>query len=274
MPFTAEERFRFDLTGFLVRPAILSPDEVAALVDQVDRIHHNPESLSPEQRNVPGGPSSVVIDHPKVLEVLHEVIGPDIRLEGAFSVWREKGVAHAQGFHQGGSKPIDPIFGYRVHNGEIYAGMVRVVIELTDVKKEDGATSFIIGSHKANFPLPPEHESLDPEKRSEFFTSYECPAGSAIFFSENLIHAGPPWRRDKPRIAILYAYSHYATNWHRMKIAPEIINGLPREKQAYFREVWALDFGQRPFVHNSVENFIKSTDPVTPSRFPEHQNGG
>ena len=28
---TDEERFRFDLTGFLVRPAILAPDEIAAI---------------------------------------------------------------------------------------------------------------------------------------------------------------------------------------------------------------------------------------------------
>ena len=45
MAMTEEERFRFDLTGFLVRPAILTPDEVAAIVDQADRIQHNPESL-------------------------------------------------------------------------------------------------------------------------------------------------------------------------------------------------------------------------------------
>ncbi|HCN07763.1 MAG TPA: hypothetical protein DIT01_07495 [Lentisphaeria bacterium] len=45
---TDEERFRFDLTGFIVRPAILAPDEIAAIIDQIDRIKHDPESL-PEQ---------------------------------------------------------------------------------------------------------------------------------------------------------------------------------------------------------------------------------
>ena len=52
---TDEEKFRFDLSGFLVRPAILERDEVEAIVDQIERIHHNPESLPPEQRAVPGG---------------------------------------------------------------------------------------------------------------------------------------------------------------------------------------------------------------------------
>ena len=36
MAMTEEERFRFDLTGFLVRPAILTPEQVAAIVDHID----------------------------------------------------------------------------------------------------------------------------------------------------------------------------------------------------------------------------------------------
>ena len=43
MAMTDEERFRFDLTGFLVRPAILKAAEVAAIVAQIDRIKHDPE---------------------------------------------------------------------------------------------------------------------------------------------------------------------------------------------------------------------------------------
>ena len=162
---TDEEKFRFDLSGFLVRPAILERDEVDAIVDQIERIHHNPESLPPEHRAVPGGPASVLIDHPKVLEVLHQIIGPDVRLENCFSVWRKKGQEHG-GLHGGGPQQGDPIFGYRVNNGRIHAGMVRVVFELTDVTKKDGATHFIAGSHKANFPMHSEHMSLEEGKRS------------------------------------------------------------------------------------------------------------
>ena len=94
MAMTDEERFRFDLAGFLVRTAILTADEVAGTVDQIDR-------------------------------------------------------------------------------------------------KEDGGAHFIVGSHKANFPMHPDHMSLEMGKRSQFLMSYDCPAGSAIFFTENLCHAGP-----------------------------------------------------------------------------------
>ena len=265
---TDEEKFRFDLTGFLVRPAILAPDEIAAIIAQIDRIKHDSESLPPAERGVPGGASSVLIDHPKVIEVLHEIIGKDVRLEGTFCVWRNKG-EWAGDLHGGGPGQIDPIFGYRCQNGRIHAGMVRVVFELTDIAKQDGATHFIPGSHKANFPMHPDHMSLEGGQRSEFLTSYECPAGSAIFFTENLCHAGPYWQRDTPRVAVLNAYSHLATHWHRLTIAPEIMAGLPREKQAYFREPWIADFRTGPATHNTIERFIEGDEaPVNTDHRP------
>ncbi|MDA0746714.1 MAG: phytanoyl-CoA dioxygenase family protein [bacterium] len=262
MGMTDEEKFRFDLTGFLVRPAVLKKEEIEAIVEQIDRIKHDPESLPLEHRAVPGGPASVLIDHPKVIEVLHEVIGPEVRLEGCVGVWRKKGEAHGGGLHGGGPSQIDPIFGYRCQNGRIHAGMVRVVFELTDVKPKDGATHFIVGSHKANFNMHPEHLSMEPGKRSPFLMGYECPAGSAIFFTENLCHVGPEWTRDTPRVAVLNAYSHLATHWHRLRVASEVLGSLPREKQAYFREPWIADFRTKPATRNTVDHYVNSDDPM------------
>ena len=259
MAMTDSERFHFDLAGFMVRPAILAPDEIAAIVDQIDRIKHEPESLPPAHRAVPGGPSSVLIDHPRVIDVLHDVIGPEIRLESSSSVWRSKGEAHGD-LHGGGPQQGDPIFGYRVNNGRIHAGMVRVVFELTDVSKDDGGTHFIAGSHKSNFPMHPDHLSLEPGRRSPFLTTYECPAGSAIFFTENVCHAGPEWRRDTPRVAVLNAYAHLATHWHRLTLPAEVLASLPREKQAYFRPPWIADFRTRPATHNTIERFLANDE--------------
>jgi hypothetical protein len=255
MAMTESERFHFDLAGFVVRPAILAADEIEAIVDQIDRIKHDPDSLPPALRAVPGGPSSVLIDHPRVVDVLHDIIGPEIRLESSGSVWRSKGEAHGD-LHGGGPQQGDPIFGYRVNNGRIHAGMVRVVFELTDVAKDDGGTHFIAGSHKSNFPMHPDHMSLEPGKRSPFLTTYECPAGSAIFFTENVCHAGPEWRRDTPRVAVLNAYAHLATHWHRLTLPAEVLESLPREKQAYFRPPWIADFRTRPATHNTIERFV------------------
>ena len=259
MAMTESERFHFDLAGFVVRPAILAADEIEAIVDQIDRIKHDPDSLPPAHRAVPGGPSSVLIDHPRVVDVLHDIIGPEIRLESSGSVWRSKGEAHGD-LHGGGPQQGDPIFGYRVNNGRIHAGMVRVVFELTAVAKDDGGTHFIGGSHKSNFPMHPDHMSLEPGKRSPFLTTYECPAGSAIFFTENVCHAGPEWRRDTPRVAVLNAYAHLATHWHRLTLPAEVLESLPREKQAYFRPPWIADFRTKPATHNTIERFVQNDE--------------
>ena len=268
MAMTESERFHFDLAGFVVRPAILAADEIEAIFDQIDRIKHDPDSLPPAHRAVPGGPSSVLIDHPRVVDVLHDIIGPEIRLESSGSVWRSKGEAHGD-LHGGGPQQGDPIFGYRVNNGRIHAGMVRVVFELTDVAKDDGGTHFIAGSHKSNFPMHPDHMSLEPGKRSPFLTTYECPAGSAIFFTENLCHAGPEWRRDTPRVAVLNAYAHLATHWHRLTLPAEVLESLPREKQAYFRPPWIADFRTKPATHNTIERFVgNEEEPVSVDHRP------
>ncbi len=91
---------------------------------------------------------------------------------------------------------------------------------------------------------------------------YACPAGSAIFFTENVCHVGPEWTRDTPRIAVLHAYSHLATHWHRLRVPPEVLDDLPGEKQAYFREPWIADFRTRPATRNTVDHYLSSADPM------------
>ena len=98
--------------GFLVRPAIITPEQCATIREQVIAINRNPNSLPPHHRNVPGGPASLLIDHPAVLGVLHEIIGKDVRLESPGCVVREQGQRHGE-LHGGGPQQIDPIFGYR-----------------------------------------------------------------------------------------------------------------------------------------------------------------
>ena len=115
--------------------------------------------------------------------------------------------------------------------------------------------------HKANFPIHSNHLSLEDGQQSEFLHSYACPAGSAIFFTENLCHAGPIWKRNTPRVAILNAYSHLATHWHRLKISPTVLSGLSRQKQAYFRQPWIADFRTQPATHNTIERFVDNEEP-------------
>lgn len=102
----------YDRSKYLIRPAIISPEQVANIRAQVLAIHRDPMSLPPEHRHVPGGPSALLVDHPAVLGVLHEIIGAEVRIENPNCVVRERGEMHGE-LHGGGPTQIDPIFGYR-----------------------------------------------------------------------------------------------------------------------------------------------------------------
>lgn len=257
MAMTDEERFTFDLTGWFVRPSILSADEVAAIRGQIETAVRAPESLPPHERHSPGGASSLLVGHPRIADVLYQVLGKQVRCDTTWFMHRERGVSFDNGrVHRGAWSPIDPIFGYGGHGERIHAGQVNVVVELTDVGIDDGATGFIDGSHKASFPLPPGHDSTEPGRRSRFYRSYACPAGSAVFFNESLLHAGPVWQRDTPRIAVLSTYLPVGICHHRPDTSPEVLAGLPPEKRAWFREPWTVDFMAKPPLQNSVDAFV------------------
>ena len=72
---TEEQKFIFDLKGYLLIPEVLKSSEIAALKAQIDTIRTDPESLPLHERRFPGGAASFLIDHPVVMDILHETLG-------------------------------------------------------------------------------------------------------------------------------------------------------------------------------------------------------
>lgn len=239
---TDEQKFLFDLNGFLIVEGVLPKDQCERIKEQIYLITHDPQKLPPQARTVPGGELAALIDHPVVEDILHEIIGPRLRLESGFVIWREKGQRHSQDLHQGGPIP-DPLFHYHVINGVIRSALTRVVFELNDVNTEDGGTCFLPGSHKANFPIHPNHKLLELDKQSPFLYRPSYPAGSIIFFSENTAHGGPPWQNPhQPRVSAFYAYNHIGMQFHRPYVTSEVMEFLTDHQRSYFRDVWVHDF--------------------------------
>ena len=76
-----EEKFVFDLEGYIVIKGVLSPDEVAELNDLADRKFETYPYGGAEQGRemslIPwGDPVKKLIDHPRVLPYLVELLGP------------------------------------------------------------------------------------------------------------------------------------------------------------------------------------------------------
>ena len=136
---TEHDRIVFDLKGYIVQPAVLPEAEVEELREFVLRQRREPELMPPHQQRLPGGLFERLIDHPTVMEVLLDVIDPDVaklRLENVFLSYRE-GDESRWDPHAGG-RTTNPNYAYNFHDGRIYAGMTRVVWELTEVLEGQG----------------------------------------------------------------------------------------------------------------------------------------
>jgi hypothetical protein len=247
-PMSDYEKFIFDLKGFFVIPSVLSQEEIETVRTHTQTYAQDPDSLAPPQRSPIAGPAEFLIDHPRVMGILCEVIDPDpqrIRLESVFvsnrsvndnsDPWRP---------HVGGTN-VHPSFSYRYHNGRIYGGMTRIVWELNEVVEGQGGTCLVPGSHKANTASA--HEGTWPEKADDpdsgVWESYSCPAGSLVVFSEGVRHTGSRWTLpDHPRNAVLMAYNHVSSRFHEPKpcMNPTVIDAMSPARQGFFKDVWIL----------------------------------
>ena len=229
---TEEQKFIFDLKGYLLIPEVLKPSEITTLKAQIETIRTDPESLPPHERQFPGGTASFLIDHPVVIDILHEILG-EVRMESSWFTYRTAGNGGPP--PHGGMRNVNPNFNYQSRNGKIYSALTRVVFELNEVEAGEGGTLFLPGSHKANFQIPEVHRQTD----SPLFETYSCPPGSVIIFTENLCHSGVAWQNpNRPRIAIFNCYNFVGCQFHKPSVPKHVIEGLSPEKQAYFRNVW------------------------------------
>jgi hypothetical protein len=237
------DRIVFDLKGYIVKPGVLSEAETKELREFVLCQRREPESLPSHQRRLPGGPVERLIDHPAVMDVLLDVIDPDvekIRLENVFLSYRQ-GEESKWDPHAGG-RTTNPNYAYNFHDGRIYAGMTRVVWELTEVRENQGGTCFIPGSHKANYNIRKCPASIDA-RDSGLWESYSCPPGSLVIFSEAVRHSADTWRNpNNPRVALFCAYNHINVRHHKPAFSPEVLAGLTPEHQRFFRDVYHPQF--------------------------------
>jgi hypothetical protein len=239
---TDEQLFLFDLNGFLVLEDVIPAEECEKIKEQIFQMKFKPEVLPEEAREVPGGHLAQLINHPKIVPILHTLIGANVRMDYGFVLWREKGNRHPMDLHHGGPTP-EPMFRYYNSKGNIYSGMLRVIFEFNDIEEGDGGTCFLPGSHKSNYNVPQSMVALEQGKQSPFLHHVCCKAGSAIIFTENVAHGGPVWQSDKkPRVSAFYSYNHLGMQFHKPGFNPATINSLNAEQKQYFRPVWMYDF--------------------------------
>ena len=224
-----DEKYLFDLTGYLVVQNVLTPDEITLANDAIERHQEQTRVRSREQR-LDGGSSALegkmgrlelsgmlhweepwclpfrkMLAHPRLVPYLNEILGKGFRMDHQmFLISMEKG---SEGFiFHGSSGPgFDPNQYYIYRHGKIHCGLTVVGFQLTDVNPGDGGLIVIPGSHKSNFPCPQEMRRY--QRYQDYVKQITCKAGDVVIFTEAVTHGTLPWTAEHPRRSLLTRYT-------------------------------------------------------------------
>src|SRR5262249_3524623 len=118
VPMTEEQRFVFDLKGWLLIPSVLQPAQIDALKAHLEALAKDRDSLDPIDRYSLSGPAQILLDHPAIVSILEEILGHNqdeqsfgFRCESSFSTIRPVGWDNGQAAHGGGNN-VSPLFSY------------------------------------------------------------------------------------------------------------------------------------------------------------------
>lgn len=226
---TNDERYLFDLNGYLVVENVLTPEEVAQANKAIDR-HLDRIKIRPPEESLSGGSPALtgvlgrgemggmleweqpwcdrfraMLAHPRLVPYLNELLGKGFRVDHQiFLLAMEKG-AEGFRFHGSSGPGFDPNQYYIFRNGRMHNGLTVVSLQLTDVRPGDGGFALIPGSHKCNFAAP--MSLLRYEAYQEQIRQVVSPAGSAVIFSEAVTHGTLPWVADHERRSLLTRYT-------------------------------------------------------------------
>ena len=246
---TAEQIYAFDTHGWFLIPEVFTGSELKEMRDFGYRLHHEPDSIPEHERSTLGGPFQKLIDHPLVVSLLneftahpavtnHECYGFTVESTNLF--YRTPGMG-GFGPHNGNGLLRFPgdVHYYNAFPGKGYSPHTRIVWELNEVKKGQGGTLLVTGSHKSVYTAPPEIQN--PE--SDIWSTYGCPPGSLLFFTEALTHSANPWTNtDNDRIAIFNLYSPVDSGYARVyKPHPKLLESMPPLRRTLFRNRYVVD---------------------------------
>ena len=248
---TQEQKYLFDTRGWLLMPGVLSAAETEAMRDFALQVRDRPESLPEEERCYVAGPLEKLADHPVVVGFLNEFLahphlsspacyGFRMESSGLRSPSAEPGKEGRFAPHNGGGLfrfAVDSHH-YQCVPGKAFSGLTRVVWELAPVKHGQGGTLLATGSHKAAYAAPDSYQ--DP--RSQVWDTYECPAGSVLFFTEGLAHSTCPWTNtENARVGIFNLYNSVGSRWGKWQPPPALVERMPAQRQTLFRDAHCAD---------------------------------
>jgi hypothetical protein len=231
---TDEEKYFFDLWGFMVVKSALTPEQVATLNAHIDEalVSQNAlEKTSHRFGNALQFPivGQEIIAGPAIMPYLEGLIGPKMRLDHDYiDVILKPGLGPIGATLHGGGTPYDPGQSYQCYNGRIHNGLLVVAYALKDVNEGDGGFACVPGSHKANFPLPIAWRDMT-KPNNPVARPIPCQAGDAIIFTEALTHGTYPWSSNNQRRTLFLKYNYPMFAWGEPRYDHAVHPDMPLE---------------------------------------------
>ncbi len=212
-----EERYFFDVNGYVVIEGVLSRNEAQRLSDVVGsrRLPPPGESIASQRFDADfllwDKGFQDLMDQPAILARLRDLLGEHLRLDHCYGIVMAPKTS-GLGLH-GGATPWDPSQYYLHRGGRMYSGLTTVTWSLVDSDSGDGGFGCIPGSHKAN-------EWLPERVPVEWVREVPLAAGSVLIFTEALTHGTLRWMVPYERRAVLFKYAPGHLAWARHKDPP------------------------------------------------------
>jgi ectoine hydroxylase-related dioxygenase (phytanoyl-CoA dioxygenase family) len=211
---TAEQRYFFDVNGYLLIEQVLSEDEISRLSAAIDaqRLPIPGDSIATQRFEEDfllwDGAFRDLMNHPAVVPLLRDLLGDQLRLDHAYGIVMAPNTS-GLGLHGGGT-PWDPSQYYVYRGGRMYSGLTTVTWSLVDTPPNEGF-GCIPASHKAN-------ECLPSDVPIGWVKNIPQTAGSVLIFTEALTHCTLPWKAPYDRRALLFKYSPGHLAWGRYRV--------------------------------------------------------
>ena len=214
-----EEKFMFDLEGYLVVRGVLAAAEVERLNQLADEVwpgEYDEKGMRGTGAVSAWGPDFLnLIDHPGLIPYLLELMGPKFRIDHDYSIFMRQGGYRGGRLHGGpqGGTHLEADHWYRYHNGIMRNGLTVFTYCLSPAGPGDGGFGCIPGSHKSNFVEHIPQEVRAFERPAHYVAQPVVEAGDVIIFTEALVHGTLPWKGIQERRALLYKYSPPHSSW-------------------------------------------------------------
>ena len=244
VPMSEEQKYTFDLKGWICLPGLLSEEELIPVREHQMKFLNEPETLPPDERDNHGGASQILLDHPVVVGVLNEIISHQalatedcygFRFDHTYTSHRRAGhdnfptpwrgwilqllrqLAHLSNATRENPRGIDPR---------------RLGIERSARRRRHHV---LIGQSQSRIPAP-----RNPQRTRKRPVGHVlmC-AGSAVIFTEALCHTGTTWGNEEwNRLSLFTCYNTVNAKWGKKCPPPEVIAAMPPKRQTLFRGVW------------------------------------